>query len=125
MDNAIAGLTGVVLKAALDAASMRQAAGAANIANANRPGYVPVRVSFEAELEQALRSHQLNGGEFVAPQPKLEQVSVSSNGIESSNVRLDEESAALVTNALHYQALISGLRGYSEILFTAVGDGKR
>ncbi|MFT3736007.1 MAG: hypothetical protein QM776_13445 [Rhodocyclaceae bacterium] len=125
MIHSLTGLTGVVLKAALDAASMRQTAGAANIANANRPGYVPVRVSFEAELEQALSAQRQRGGEFVAPKPVLHPVETSANGNESASVKLDEESAALVTNALHYQALIGGLRGLSEIVTAAVSDGKR
>lgn len=125
MDHSISGVTGAALKAALDAASLRQTAGAANIANATRPGYVPLRVSFEDALQEALRNHAVTGGTFEAPAPVLEMESAADASGAPPAVRLDDESARLVTNALHYQALLSGYRGLSDILSTVISDGRR
>ena len=49
------------LGAALDAASLRQMAGAANIANANTAGYTPMRVRFEELMPSANAVLQRNG----------------------------------------------------------------
>jgi len=46
MSFGIEGTTAAVVTLALDAATMRQQAIAANIANVNTPGYRPVRVRF-------------------------------------------------------------------------------
>ena len=124
MSSDLLGVTGAVLKAALDAASMRQTVGANNIANANTPGYTPLRVTFEDALRQAMQSSNVGDVSMSLPQP---QVVADPAGplLGGASVRVDEEAALLTTNAIQYQALLRGLSGQMDVLQTAVNDGKR
>jgi len=61
MTDGIEAVTRSALALALDAASLRQQAISTNIANANAIGYVPQRVSFEAQLADARRSIEQSG----------------------------------------------------------------
>jgi flagellar basal-body rod protein FlgB len=118
------GVTGVMVKLALDAANLRHLAIANNIANANTPGYVPLRVEFEERLEAAVRD--LRGGR-TAPLEALAPTVTADPGAPGplgSKVQLDVEAARLAQNVLHYQALLQGLRGERDILQQAINEGK-
>ena len=116
------------LGAALDAASLRQMAGAANIANANTAGYTPMRVRFEELMPSANAVLQRNGRlsqrDLSAPQlvPAAEssRVPYGANG-----VAIDQEVAGLARNALHYQALVKSLNGQYALIESALNDGRR
>ncbi|HEX5127723.1 MAG TPA: hypothetical protein VFW00_13340 [Rhodocyclaceae bacterium] len=118
------GVTGAAVQAALNAASMRQIVGANNIANAGVAGYVPLRVSFEDALRQALQEQSAGEHDVVMSQPEVFQDTAAALDGEPS-VRLDEESSKLVTNSIQYQALLGGLRSEMDILETAANDGKK
>jgi|SRR5450830_132267 len=127
MTDGIEAVTTSVLGLALDAASLRQQAIAANIANADAVGYVPLKVSFEAQLEDARRALD-DGGKLSADMlagvaPRIEADTSATTW--SGKVRLDVEMAKMTQNAVQYQALIKGLSKHFSILSSAVNDGKR
>ncbi len=121
-------VTLAALGAAMDAASLRQQAGAANIANVNTAGYTPVRVKFEELMPSAGAALERNGR--LAPQdlatPRLAvdggqaRVPYGANG-----VAIDQEVAGLARNALHYQALVKSLNGQYALVESALNDGRR
>lgn len=127
MTEGLEAITTAALGLALDAASLRQQAISANIANAGSEGYVPVRVSFEAQLEDARRALESRGFldktslEGVEPgvEPALDAAGLP------AQVMLDVEMADLARNAVHYQALLRGLSRHYALLSAAVGDGKK
>jgi flagellar basal-body rod protein FlgB len=94
--------TALVIKA-LDGLYARSSATAENIANANSPGYRPVRVSFEDELRTAADK----GLEAVVDlKPRLEP---EVRPADDPGLRLDQELATASSTALRYSALIEVL----------------
>jgi flagellar basal-body rod protein FlgB len=128
MTEGLEAVTVATLGLALDAASMRQQAIAANIANANAPGYAPLRVNFEAQLEDARRALELDGrldpASLTGIEPTFETEAVDSSGLPAA-VLLDVEVAEMAKNAVHYQALLKGLSSHYALLAAAVADGKK
>jgi flagellar basal-body rod protein FlgB len=126
MNSPIESVTTAAVGLALDAAQLRQQAITANIANHATEGYVPLGVDFEAQMAQARRSLQAGGrldaASLAGVQPKL----VPMAGADSAQpVRLDDQVAAMASNAVTYQALARGLSRHFAILSAAVSDGKR
>ena len=112
---------------ALDAASLRQQAIAANIANVSTAGYRPVRVSFEDQL-QAARSQLNTGGKLDTSvlsslQPRLVETGETVTG--DSTATLDIQTAELARNAIQYQALLKGLSHHFAMMSTIINEGKR
>ncbi len=127
MDPGIESVTTAALTLALDAASLRQQAIAANIANADAQGYAPMRVSFEEQLDQA-RTSLAGGGALDAAalsgvQPRLVPAAAGDEAAEP--VRLDVEAAHLAENGVRYQVLVRGLARHLGILGIAVADGRK
>jgi flagellar basal-body rod protein FlgB len=127
MTDGIEAVTRSVLALALDAASLRQQAISANIANANAVGYVPQRVSFEDQLVDARRSMvqtgRLDAFALGDVRPRMETVA-DSQGVPAQ-VQLDMEAADMARNAVQYQALVKGLSRHFAILSMAAGDGRK
>lgn len=127
MTQGMEAITVAALGLALDAASLRQQAIATNIANANTPGYAPLAVSFEDQLEdarRALRTHgRLDAAALAGVQPAL-QHAPGLNGLPA-RMLLDVEAANLAQNSVHFQALLKGLNRHYQILSSAVSDGKK
>ncbi len=127
MNQGVEAVTTASLSLALDAASLRQQVIAANIANAGSVGFVPRRVSFEAQFADNLRALQ-NGSTAARPPTAELQVRIEpdlgANG-QPRDVHLDTEVASLAQNSLHYQALIRGLNRHLSIMASAVSEGKR
>jgi flagellar basal-body rod protein FlgB len=116
MISAMEGLGAAMTKLALDAASLRHQAIAHNVANLHSPGYVPLDVSFDAQLAAARRGQAPGKPEIVerpgaAPGPRPQDA--------------DLEMVALSQNTIHYQALIKGLGTQLAILGAVVNDGRR
>ena len=129
MIDGIEGVTTAALGLALDAASLRHQVIAANIANANVAGYVPMAVSFEAQLADARR--ELNGrghldmSSLQGIAPRVEAVMDSGPlGLEPK-VMLDVEISHMAQNAVQFQALARGLEKHYAILSVAVNDGRK
>lgn len=126
MNPGIEGVTTAALSLALDAASLRHRVLAANVANANTPGYVPMRLQFSAQIDE-MAAHQASTttdpASMLAVRMSL-QPAKDAGGVMTS-VQPDLEMAAMSANALQYQALATALDRHFSILFSAVSDGKR
>jgi len=92
----MAEITSSLIVKALDGLSTRQIATAENIANANSPGFRPLRVSFEGALAAAARR---GDGAVRSVRPDIEFAPVG------EPIRLDLELATAQTTALRYAAL--------------------
>jgi flagellar basal-body rod protein FlgB len=119
--SALTGLTGSLVRMALDGVSMRQLVTANNIANANTPGYAPMRVDFEQQLAGAMRDGGLRG----RPDPGRLAASVAADATPGAKVQLDTEAAQMAQDVLHYQALLRALREQMDLLQTAINDGRK
>lgn len=112
---------------ALDAATLRHQAIAANIANVNTEGYVPQKLSFASQLEQMQvffdKDRKNEPTSFSGPRLVLSP-SLDASG-KPTKVELDMEVAAMAQNSVHYQSLIKGLSRHYAILGSAVSDGKK
>jgi flagellar basal-body rod protein FlgB len=116
MIGATEGVGTTMVKLALDAAALRHQAIAHNIANLDSQGYVPLDVSFEAQLE-AVRRGQAPG---IAPAIVQRPVAAGPRPQDA-----DLEVAALAENTVHYQALLKALGVQLSILGDAIGAGGR
>jgi flagellar basal-body rod protein FlgB len=127
MPSHIEALTTSALSTALESASRRHAAIAANVANANVEGYVPLRMSFEAHLAEAaavLRDKGvLDPAAIETLRGELEP-SLDAAG-EPAKVQLDAEMGELARNAVQFQALAQGLSRHLGLLALAASDGRR
>ena len=124
----IAGATTEAVKLALDASSLRHRAIANNIANANTPGYIPVRVNFEEQLAALRRTTEGSDEEVRSAlqgvRSFIEQDTTAA-GHGGANVMLDMEVVKLSQNVVHYQTLLRGLGKQMSILSAAINEGKR
>jgi flagellar basal-body rod protein FlgB len=127
MTEGLEAITAATLGLALDAASLRQQAIAANIANQGTEGYVPVKLDFEGQLEQARRALDSKGSvdAFALSAVRLQlEPALDAQGLPVK-VQLDEQVADMAQNAVQYQVLARALNRHYSILSTAVNDGKR
>lgn len=109
-------VSSLLIGKALDGLVARQAAVAGNIANANSPGYRPVRVTFE----EALRTAAGQGPDAVrAVTPRIEAESAS-----GSEMRIDLELATGAETANRYAALIDLLGRQMQITRTVIRGGQ-
>lgn len=119
-------ITTAALGLALDAASVRQQAIAANIANHATEGYIPQKLNFEAQMDEARRLLDGNGRldalALSGVRPRLEPM-LDAQG-QPAKVQLDEQIADMAQNAVQYQVLARGLSRHFAILFSAMSDGK-
>jgi flagellar basal-body rod protein FlgB len=125
MPASIESLTTATLSLALRAATLRQQAGAANIANARTAAYQPLRVAFEEHLGQARETLRSRGSVDLAA---LRSIRVELEPLpqrDAAPVQLDAEMATLARNALHHQALTQGLARHLGLLAAAVADGRK
>ena len=114
--------TQLALKRAIEGAAQRQSALAANLANAETPGYQRVDVDFHAALQGALGG----GGD---PRAALERTAFAAATdptatplrADGSTVDVDAESARLAANALEHQAAVQVARVRFGILEIAMG----
>lgn len=127
MATPIEAVTTAALSAALETAARRQAALAANIANASTPGYIPLQLSFDAHLDEARSILRDRGALDLAavetlraePQPVLDAAG------QPAAVQLDAQMSELARNAVEYQALLQGLSRHLGVLALAAADGRR
>jgi len=118
MTPSIEAVTMANLSLALDAAAMRQQVIAANIANANVPGYVARTVTFEAVMSDAFAATPGTGSLQAHVAPRLDAA-----GLPQA-VQVDSEMAELSLNQLQYQTLVAGLNKHLSVLSAAIADGK-
>ena len=106
--------TAILLIKALDGLSARSVATAQNIANANTPGYRPLRVTFE----QALVAADISGNAAVSEvAPQVDGIPV---GARDGELRLDKELATASVTAQRYGALVEVLSRQLQLQNSAV-----
>lgn len=93
-------LTSALIARSLDGLARRYDFTAQNIANANTPGYAPVRVSFEDSLRAAA-----SGGADAVRRVDIQAAPLAPDGGEGA-LRLDLELASASQTAMRYRALI-------------------
>ncbi|PSJ42210.1 flagellar basal body rod protein FlgB [Allosphingosinicella deserti] len=108
-------VTQVLIGKALDGLSLRAIATAQNVANANSPGYRPMRVSFEAVLQEAASR---GPAAIAAMTPRMESVGAG------EEPRLDLELATASETAMRYAALVDLLGRELQISRTVIRGGQ-
>ena len=113
--------TQLALQAAISGASARQDALAANIANADTPGYRRVDVDFHSALTAAMSASDPSSAlARVAFTPLLDR-SAGATRADGNTVDIDSESAKLAANALDQQAAVQVAQARIHILESAIG----
>jgi flagellar basal-body rod protein FlgB len=97
-------VSSVALNSALDGLALRQRVIADNVANIQTPGFQARRVSFEAELSQAVRTG--DGAVTATVARSLEPTREDGN-----NVNLDTETLLNVDTNLRYQLATQAISG--------------
>jgi flagellar basal-body rod protein FlgB len=129
MTQGIEGITNAALSLALDAATMRQEAIAANIANADVPDYQPMTVDFESQLQGARTA--LGEGRALSPAdlsgvvPRFAPDAALQPAGQAPKVALDLQMAALARNGVQYQVLTTALNKQFALMSLAINDGKK
>jgi len=110
----------------------------ANVANAETPGYTPTALSFEKELQGALRSkgeatpavtHQrhipLRGaaGSLDLVQGSVIETPSNSPGLDGNSVELENEMGRMVENQIMYNADVQFLNKKFSALTVAIKGG--
>jgi flagellar basal-body rod protein FlgB len=116
--------TQLALERAIEGAGKRHEALAANLANANTPGYQRVDVDFHGALASAVgrgdESREALGSLSFSPARDASAGAVRADG---STVDVDAESAKLAANALEHQAAVQVAHARIGILKAAMGTG--
>ncbi|MCZ7527704.1 MAG: flagellar biosynthesis protein FlgB [Acidimicrobiia bacterium] len=103
-------LTIEAIHGALRGLAARQRLIAENIANVETPGFLAGRVSFEGRLRDAVRA-----GVPTAAEPAVTR-SLAATNPNGNNVRLDDETVALVETQLRYQLMTEAISTKFRIL---------
>jgi flagellar basal-body rod protein FlgB len=116
--------TQLALERAIEGAGKRHEALAANLANANTPGYQRVDVDFHGALASAIGrgddSREALDALSFSPARDASAGAVRADG---STVDVDAESAKLAANALEHQAAVQVAHARIGILKAAMGTG--
>lgn len=112
-------VTQLSLESALRGSAMRQTALAANVANANTPGYRRQDVDFHGALSAAMQAGDSNAIEHATFTPTVD--SSSPMQADGNAVDIDVENASLAKNGLEYEALVSVTAARIAILKSAMG----
>ena len=102
----------------LDNLALRQSYSAQNIANANTPGYQPVRISFEAQLQ---KTFPLGIDKINSLKPDISHIFTNGN---EAMVRLDQELAIAGQTAMRYSALIDVLGRQFSLSRSVINGGR-
>lgn len=127
MSDAISGLTGSAIGFALDGLSLRHEAIAANIANANTPGYERLEVHFEDRLARLLAGAQFDpksaADQLKTISPDL-MVGPPPGGL-GARASAEADLVELNRNVIQYEALVTGLSKYMSTIALALNEGRR
>ena len=96
----------------------RQEVIAANIANADTPGYRAVDFDFAKALAAA--SQRPGGATAPLAQPKLAQVAAAQPSADGNTVDMDAERAKFADNAVRYEAALRVLNGQLRTMLDAI-----
>jgi len=98
----------------MDLLSVRQKLVAANIANADTPGYKTRDIDFQAEFRDAVD----------ATSPQVANVSGLKTKNDGNNVSIDRESRLLAENDMRFSIATSLLRSRLKTLRSAIQEGR-
>ncbi len=112
--------TQLALERSIEGAGKRHEALAANLANANTPGYQRVDVDFHGALSAAIGSRETLGSISFSPARDASAGAVRADG---STVDVDSESAKLAANGLEHQTAVQVAGARLSILRSAMGVG--
>jgi flagellar basal-body rod protein FlgB len=125
-----------LLQKTLDLRLQNQQVITANIANADTPGFAPVRLEFETKLQQALHNTSqrpattnaahfpIGGGSIESVQPTIVRKADKSNVGDRNGVSVDEEMIALSENQILYETTIQMLNKKFGLLKYVALEGK-
>jgi len=118
-------LTTRVLEAALDCTATQHRVATNNLANIETPGYAARRVTFEDELQMAVRAEKTGErpGAIETVQPTLSGTG-DPVGPDGNNVSIEGEMMALGEAAGRYQVLTRMIDRKLQMIGTAIGDGR-
>jgi flagellar basal-body rod protein FlgB len=115
--------TQLALERAISGASTRQEALAANIANADTPGYRRVDVDFHGALAAAMGSTDRRSALARTGYTPTVDMWGGAPRADGSTVDMDSEQAKLAANALDQQAAVQVAASRIQILKYAIGGG--
>lgn len=116
--------TQLALERAIEGAGKRHEALAANLANANTPGYQRVDVDFHGALASAIgRGEESRAALSSLSFSPARDASAGAVRADGSTVDVDAESATLAANALEHQAAVQVAHARIGILKAAMGTG--
>ena len=116
--------TQLALERAIEGAGKRHEALAANLANANTPGYQRVDVDFHGALAAAVaRGEDSRSALERLSFAPARDASAGATRADGSTVDVDAESAKLAANALEQQAAVQVAAARIAILKSALGVG--
>ena len=116
--------TQLALERAIEGAGKRHEALAANLANANTPGYQRVDVDFHTTLAAAVgRGEESRSALTSLSFSPAKDASAGATRADGSTVDVDAESAKLAANALEQQAAVQVAHARIGILKAAMGTG--
>lgn len=135
------GITGnrdmLIMKKAMDAASLRQEVIANNIANVNTAGYKAQKVSFEEamkaaagldggiSMEKTREGHLGSGSAIESIEPEVERDASASQRMDGNNVDIESEMVNLAANQLLYSALTQQVSNKISVLRYVIHEGRR
>lgn len=108
----------ILIAKALDGLHARQLATAQNIANANSPGYRPIKVTFEENL-RAAASHGVGAIADVVPRTEMAPVPRFAD-----EMRLDLEIATASQTAMRYGALLTVLESRGGLMRAVIAGAR-
>ncbi|MGI8780598.1 MAG: flagellar basal body rod protein FlgB [Solirubrobacteraceae bacterium] len=111
--------TQLALERAIGGAAQRQQALAANLANANTPGYQRVDVDFHSTLRSAMASGERATVEHTTFAAQRDGAAVTR--ADGNSVDAESESAKMAANALEHQAAVQVAATRIAILKSAMG----
>ena len=105
------------IQTALRGLTARQRVTAANVANAQTPGYLAGRVDFESTLREVAGTSRAGA---VAPTVTRSDDPTNPNG---NNVSLDNETISLIDTTMRYQLMVDAMNAKFRLLRTAIRGG--
>ena len=112
--------TQLALERAMEGAGLRQQALAANIANANTPGYQRQDVDFHSALQGAMAAGEPTAA-LAAIKLQITQDAGTVVRADGGGIDIDAESAKLAANALEQQAAVAVMKARTNIMRSAMG----
>ncbi len=113
---------GAGVQRALDLRQVQHILSAANLANADTPGYHAREVPFADLLGRAVDAAE--NGESAAPEEEIREVDPVAWALDGNSVSPEAEAVKLTENSLMYNALSTGMSRHLALLRFAASNGK-